>query len=181
MEPAGDSTFPNWPEFRRLFAYDDLVGKVVQNRYEVVRRLGAGGMGVVFLARHIHLDKLFALKIISPRFLDDPQIGQRFLLEARAASKIDHPNVVNITDFGPPEEGPAFFAMEYLEGETLESALERVGHAVGGRLGIAGHDRDDPDEAGVLPQEERVEVGRCPHHGVLTGARHPRHGRHSIG
>ena len=127
MEPAGDSTFPNWPEFRRLFAYDDLVGKVVQNRYEVVRRLGAGGMGVVFLARHIHLDKLFALKIISPRFLDDPQIGQRFLLEARAASKIDHPNVVNITDFGPPEEGPAFFAMEYLEGEDLARLLAREG------------------------------------------------------
>ena len=127
MEPAGDSTFPNWPEFRRLFAYDDLVGKVVQNRYEVVRRLGAGGMGVVFLARHIHLDKLFALKIISPRFLDDPQIGQRFLLEARAASKIDHPNVVNITDFGPPEEGPAFFAMEYLEGEDLARLLALEG------------------------------------------------------
>ena len=127
MEPAGDSTFPNWPEFRRLFAYDDLVGKVVQNRYEVVRRLGAGGMGVVFLARHIHLDKHFALKIISPRFLDDPQIGQRFLLEARAASKIDHPNVVNITDFGPPEEGPAFFAMEYLEGEDLARLLAREG------------------------------------------------------
>ncbi len=127
MEQAGDSTFPNWPEFRRLFAYDDLVGKLVQNRYEVVRRLGAGGMGVVFLARHIHLDKHFALKIISPRFLDDPQIGQRFLLEARAASKIDHPNVVNITDFGPPEEGPAFFAMEYLEGEDLARLLAREG------------------------------------------------------
>jgi serine/threonine protein kinase len=127
VDKPGDSTFPNWPEFRRLFAYDDLVGKLVQGRYEVVRRLGAGGMGVVFLARHIHLDKHFALKIISPRFLDDPQIGQRFLQEARAASKIDHPNVVNITDFGPPEEGPAFFAMEHLEGEDLARLLAREG------------------------------------------------------
>jgi serine/threonine protein kinase len=127
VDKPGDSTFPNWPEFRRLFAYDDLVGKLVQGRYEVVRRLGAGGMGVVFLARHIHLDKHFALKIISPRFLDDPQIGQRFLLEARAASKIDHPNVVSITDFGPPEEGPAFFAMEHLEGEDLARLLAREG------------------------------------------------------
>ncbi len=127
VDEAGDSSFPNWPEFRRLFAYDNLVGKVVQGRYEIVRRLGAGGMGVVFLARHIHLDKHFALKIISPRFLDDPDIGARFLLEARAASKIDHPNVVSITDFGVPEEGPAFFAMEHLEGEDLARLLAREG------------------------------------------------------
>jgi serine/threonine-protein kinase len=127
VDDAGDSTFPNWPELRRLFAYDNLVGKVVQGRYEVVRRLGAGGMGVVFLARHVHLDKLFALKIISPRFIDEPEIARRFLLEARAASKIDHPNVVSITDFGPPEEGPAFFAMEYLEGEDLARLLAREG------------------------------------------------------
>ncbi len=127
MDEAGDSTFPNWPEFRRLFAYDDLIGKVVAGRYEIVRRLGAGGMGVVFLARHIHLDKAFALKIISPRFIDEPEIGRRFLLEARAASKIDHPNVVSITDFGPPEEGPAFFVMEYLEGEDLAQLLASAG------------------------------------------------------
>ncbi len=127
MDEAGDSSFPNWPEFRRLFAYDNLIGKVLQGRYEIVRRLGAGGMGVVFLARHIHLDKHFALKIISPRFLDDPEIGERFLLEARAASKIDHPNVVSITDFGVPEEGPAFFAMEHLEGEDLAKMLSREG------------------------------------------------------
>ena len=127
MAPAAESTFPNWPELRRLFTYDNLVGKVVQGRYEVLRRLGAGGMGVVFLARHVHLDKAFALKIISPRFLDDPELARRFLHEARAASKIDHPNVVSITDFGPPEEGPAFFAMEYLEGEDLAATLAREG------------------------------------------------------
>ena len=111
MDEQADSSFPNWPEFRRLFTYDDLVGKVIQGRYRIERRLGAGGMGVVFLAHHIHLDKPFALKIISPRFLDEPEISRRFLQEARAASKIDHPNIVSITDFGPPEEGPAFFAM----------------------------------------------------------------------
>ena len=127
MDEPDDSTFPNWPELRRLFSYDELVGKVLQGRYEVVRRLGAGGMGVVFLARHVHLDKLFALKIISARYLDEPEIGRRFLLEAQAASKIDHPNVVGITDFGPPESGPAFFVMEYLEGEDLARTLAREG------------------------------------------------------
>ncbi|MBZ5711362.1 serine/threonine-protein kinase [Nannocystis pusilla] len=127
MDEAGDSTFPNWPELRRLFTYDELVGKVLQGRYEVVKRLGAGGMGVVFLARHVHLDKLFALKIISARYLDEPEIGRRFLLEAQAASKIDHPNVVGITDFGPPEAGPTFFVMEYLEGEDLARTLAREG------------------------------------------------------
>ena len=125
MDEAGDSTFPNWPELRRLFTYDELIGKVLQGRYEVVRRLGAGGMGVVFLARHVHLDKRFALKVISARFLDEPEIGRRFLLEAQAASKIDHPNVVGITDFGPPEAGPTFFVMEYLEGEDLACTLAR--------------------------------------------------------
>ena len=105
-------------------------------RYAVLRRLGAGGMGVVFLARHIHLDKLFALKIISPRFLDDPQIGQRFLLEARAASKIDHVNVVSITDFGPPEDGPAFFAMELLDGEDLAKLIAREGPVPGFGIGM---------------------------------------------
>ena len=84
-------------------------------------------MGVVFLARHIHLDKHFALKIISPRFLDEPEIAQRFLLEARAASKIDHVNVVSITDFGPPEDGPTFFAMELLDGEDLSKLIAREG------------------------------------------------------
>jgi serine/threonine protein kinase len=127
VDEPGDSSFPNWPEFRRLFAYDNLLGKVVQGRYEIVRRLGAGGMGVVFLARHIHLDKHFALKIISPRFLDEPEIAQRFLLEARAASKIDHVNVVSITDFGPPEDGPTFFAMELLDGEDLAKLIAREG------------------------------------------------------
>jgi hypothetical protein len=127
VDEPSDSSVPNWPEFRRLFAYDNLLGKVLEGRYEIVRRLGAGGMGVVFLARHIHLDKHFALKIISPRFLDDPEIAQRFLLEARAASKIDHANVVSITDFGPPEDGPAFFAMEHLEGEDLSRLLAREG------------------------------------------------------
>jgi len=127
VDESSDSSVPNWPEFRRLFAYDNLLGKVLEGRYEIVRRLGAGGMGVVFLARHIHLDKHFALKIISPRFLDDPEIAQRFLLEARAASKIDHANVVSITDFGPPEDGPAFFAMEHLEGEDLSRLLAREG------------------------------------------------------
>jgi len=134
VDEAGDSTFPNWPEFRRLFAYDDLIGKVVAGRYAIVRRLGAGGMGVVFLARHIHLDKSFALKIISPRFIDEPELGRRFLLEARAASKIDHANVVSITDFGPPEEGPAFFVMEYLDGEDLAQLLARTGPLPAPRL-----------------------------------------------
>lgn len=101
-------------------------GDVVAQRYRIERSLGAGGMGHVFLAEHTALQKLVALKILSPQVavLGDEQTA-RFLREARAGSRLSHPGIVEINDFGITESGLPFFVMEYLEGEDLGHRLDR--------------------------------------------------------
>ncbi|MCY1007557.1 serine/threonine-protein kinase [Nannocystis pusilla] len=91
------------------------------------RRLGSGGMGAVYAGTHLLLDRPVAVKIIKPRFGDDPGIAQRFIQEARAASVIGHAHVVEITDFGETDGGTAFFVMERLEGEDLAATVTREG------------------------------------------------------
>lgn len=101
-------------------------GDVVAERYRIERSLGAGGMGHVFLAEHTSLRKQVALKILSPRMAasGDDQAA-RFLREARAGSRLSHPGIVDINDFGTTESGLPFFVMELLEGEDLGHRLDR--------------------------------------------------------
>ncbi|MEM6990495.1 MAG: protein kinase [Myxococcota bacterium] len=101
------------------------IGDVVAGRYEVLRSLGAGAMGHVFLASHTSLKKEVALKVLAPRASDEPEQAERFLREAQAASGLRHPRIVEITDFGSTEGGLPFFAMEYLAGEDLATSLDR--------------------------------------------------------
>jgi len=103
---------------------DSLIGTVMDGRYRIEQRIGDGGMGVVYRATHVALKKPFALKIIRADRSTDPNIVQRFLREARAASGIGHPNIVNINDFGTNEDGSAYLAMEFLDGVTLAQAMQ---------------------------------------------------------
>jgi len=99
----------------------------LEGRYRVHRRLGAGGMGVVYLAEHIALQKRVAVKVLKGELSRDPALARRFELEARAASRIGHEGITDVTDFGRTAEGALYFVMEYLDGEALSAVLRRHG------------------------------------------------------
>jgi len=105
----------------------NLVGQALDGKYQIERELGRGGMGTVFLATHVGTERPVAVKVISPQFMKRPEFVERFRREARAAGRLRHPNVVDVTDFGftESEEGRvAYLVMEYLDGCTLGEVLE---------------------------------------------------------
>ncbi|MEK6629557.1 MAG: protein kinase [Acidobacteriota bacterium] len=93
-------------------------------RYQVVRRLGSGGMGSVYLARDPELDRAVAIKLVKDDLTDDPELRERFSREARSAARLRHPNIITIFDIGE-HEGRPFIAMEYLPGESLADIIRR--------------------------------------------------------
>ncbi len=99
-----------------------MIGKTL-GHYKVTEPIGAGGMGVIYKARDLHLDRFVALKILPPGKVADPERKRRFVQEAKAASPLNHPNIVTIHDI-TQEGGTDFIAMEYVEGKTLD---QRVG------------------------------------------------------
>ena len=99
---------------------DKLIGTTIDNRYTVEGRLGEGGMGVVYQARHVTLRKPVAIKVL--RKAQEESAWKRFIQEAQTASMINHTNVVDLTDFGMIEGHP-YLVMEFLEGETLTEAI----------------------------------------------------------
>lgn len=92
----------------------------------IVNELGHGGMGVVYLAEHMHLNKKFAVKSLSVKYTDDSNFRQRFYQEANNQALLDHPNIVQVTDFFE-EQGQYFLVMEYVEGEDLGELIRREG------------------------------------------------------
>ncbi len=95
--------------------------------YRLLHKIGEGGMGSVFLAEHVMLGRRAAVKMLHPTFSSQPEIVTRFFNEARAATAISDPGIVQIFDFGRHVDGSAYIAMELLEGETLDRRLQRVG------------------------------------------------------
>src|SRR5215210_1328110 len=91
----------------------------VGGRYALDGRLGEGGMGQVYRARHLQLGKAFALKVISPAFALDAAARARFNQEAKLASEITHPNIVSVVDFGEDPDLGAYMVMELVDGEAL--------------------------------------------------------------
>ena len=106
----------------------DRVGELLAGRYRVLRRLGAGGMGTVYLAEHVHLGRLTAVKVLCPPLCaDDPGAEQRFRQEALLVAKVRHPSVAQVYDFDRLPDGRYLLAMEYVAGETVAHQLERDG------------------------------------------------------
>ncbi len=100
---------------------------IINERYELGRRIGRGGMADVFLARDRLLDRQVAIKVLFPEFAVDPNFVERFRREAQAAANLNHPNIVNVFDWGK-HSGTYFIAMEYVEGRTLADILRSNGH-----------------------------------------------------
>jgi serine/threonine protein kinase len=96
-------------------------------QYRIVRRIGAGGMGLVFLAEHTLLGRRAAIKTLLPSVSTNPEIVERFFNEARATSAISDPGVIQIYDFGYHVDGTAYIVMELLEGESLSARIARLG------------------------------------------------------
>ena len=110
-----------------LSSNDPLMGQLLSGRYRVIRALGEGGMGKVYLAEHEAIEKRIALKVLHREYSANADVVERFKQEAISASRIKHPNVIDVFDFGQIEDGSCFIAMELLEGEDLGDALQKVG------------------------------------------------------
>jgi serine/threonine protein kinase/beta-lactam-binding protein with PASTA domain len=104
----------------------NLIGQVIGNRYLIERQLASGGMATVYLAMDQRLDRQVALKVIHPHLSNDAEFQAKFVLEAKTAAKLSHPNLVNVFDQGT--DGPiTFLVMEYVPGITLRDALKEYG------------------------------------------------------
>src|SRR5690606_20082958 len=107
--------------------FADMVGQTLDGKYLIDRELGRGGMGNVYLATHLGTERPVAVKVIAPQFMQRQEFVERFRREARAAGRLRHPNVVDVTDFGfaETEDGRvAYLVMEYLDGCTLGEILD---------------------------------------------------------
>src|SRR5262249_38192161 len=93
----------------------------------VVAKLGGGGMGQVYLAEHVKMGRRIALKVLRPEMMTEPDSISRFNREAANASKINHPNVAGIYDFGETATGLIFLAMEFIDGQSLKRMIEDTG------------------------------------------------------
>ena len=105
---------------------EGYVGQVLDDKYRLEQLLGQGGMGAVYLATHLGTERYVALKLIAPQFMRNDEFVERFKREARAAGRLRHPNVVDVTDFGfarVPDGQVAYLVMEYLDGCTLGDVL----------------------------------------------------------
>ena len=104
---------------------DPFVGRTLDEKYCVEERLGAGGMGAVYRARHLSMDRPVAIKVLHQRFVEDEAARVRFQIEARAAVHVATFEAVSVTDFGQTSEGCVYIVMELLEGRTLREILSR--------------------------------------------------------
>src|SRR5947208_14859392 len=101
-----------------------MIGKTV-GQYRITSRLGAGGMGEVFLAEDTRLERKAAIKFLPAELAANPERRQRFLNEARAASALNHPHVCVVYDVGATEDGSPFIAMEFVEGRALDVVVKQ--------------------------------------------------------
>jgi len=105
----------------------DLVGSIVADRYHVMKKLGEGGMGQVYLAEHVKMGRKSALKVMHPGMKSDVDAISRFNREAANASRIAHPNVAAVYDFGETPDGIIYLAMEFVDGPPLTKVIEQQG------------------------------------------------------
>src|SRR5260370_19702870 len=101
-----------------------MIGEVI-GAYKITAKLGEGGMGLVYAGEHTVIGKRAAVKVLLPEYSKDPLVIERFFNEAKAPTRVRHPGLVDIYDFGYHTDGSAFIVMELLEGESLATRLKR--------------------------------------------------------
>src|SRR4051812_39248079 len=102
-----------------------LVGQILDGRYRITRKLGEGGMGEVYAADHVHIEKKFAIKLLRPEIVSNPEAVTRFRQEARSSSSIGHRNIIAIEDFGQLADGRIYMCMELLNGAALNDLIKQ--------------------------------------------------------
>ncbi|MEQ8458908.1 MAG: tetratricopeptide repeat protein [Sandaracinaceae bacterium] len=136
---------------------DPLVGAEIAGRYRVDRRVASGGMGDVYEGEHIELGRRVAIKVLSPSYSRNEEAVARFLREARSASRIDHPAIVDIIDLGRLDSGEPYLVMELLDGEDLADVIAREAPVTAARvvelLGPVAQALDAVHEQGILHRD----------------------------
>jgi len=102
---------------------DPFIGQLIGERYRILDRIGIGGMGVVYRAEHTMMRRELAIKVLLPELSGKEEFARRFEREAESASRLDHPNIVTVTDFGHTADGSLFLVMELLAGTSLSAAI----------------------------------------------------------
>jgi serine/threonine-protein kinase len=127
-EHGGNGALPGatQPTAMDISRQDPLIGQVLDGRYRIESVLGEGGMGIVYKAVHTTLRKPLAIKVLRPEVSKNEQIVQRFKQEAQSASQIGNQHIIDISDFGELADGSTYFVMEFLNGQSLTSALDRA-------------------------------------------------------
>src|SRR5262245_62055889 len=106
---------------------DPQVGKLLDGKYRLDSYLSRGGMGAVYKATHVMLDKTVVVKLIKPELVTSAEVVRRFQREARAASNLNHPNIVAVYDLGQTDDGTLYIAMEYINGPSLKDVIRKTG------------------------------------------------------
>jgi serine/threonine protein kinase/TolB-like protein/tetratricopeptide (TPR) repeat protein len=157
---------------------EHVLGRVIAERYRVLALVGSGGMGEVYRAEHIGLKRPTALKFMRPALGGDPAALARFRREAEQASRISHPNVGAIYDFGETTDGLVFLAMEFIEGESLADRIKRAGRLApdeaahvmaGAAAGLAAAHRRGILHRDLKPANIMLARDAEPHVGALAG------------
>ncbi|MCX7808107.1 MAG: serine/threonine protein kinase, partial [Deltaproteobacteria bacterium] len=123
--PSASSPFGGGDSFEKAGAQDALIGQVLDERYFIEAVLGEGGMGVVYRARHVVLQRPLAIKVLRPDVSKNQEVMQRFQQEAQSASAIGNEHIIDITDFGRLSNGATYFVMEFLDGRPLGEVIEK--------------------------------------------------------
>jgi serine/threonine-protein kinase len=143
---------------------DPLVGQRVSN-YEILRRLGQGGMGVVYLAKHVTLERDVAVKFLAGQLSSNQDYVDRFLREARSAAKLNHPNIISVYDAGSQDD-VYYFVMEYVEGQDFAHLLKQVKRFP--ELEAIGHIRKAADAMAYAHQSGIIHRDLKPENLILT-------------
>jgi hypothetical protein len=159
---------------------------LIADRYRIVSRIAAGGMGEVYKVEHVELARAFALKVMRPELSSSPEFVKRFKREAVASSRIGHQNIVDITDFGSTSDGRFYYVMELLEGQTLAALIAQEGaqpiprvmriafqmaHALSAahRLGIVHRDLK-PENVMLLQRQDQLDLVKVVDFGIAKVA-----------
>src|SRR5579883_3237000 len=105
---------------------DYLLGTMLSDRYEILSVLGRGGMGVVYKGRRTLIDRFVAIKVLSEQLLDSDISKKRFMQEAKASARLNHPHLISVFDYGFTDYDEPYLVMDFLEGESLEDLFQRV-------------------------------------------------------